>query len=439
MWNLNELIEILKPIDILKPAQVDFNNISIDSRTITKGDIFLAFKGEIKDGHDFVDNAFKNGCSLCICEKNINKPYIKVVDSKKALKELVSFNKVKSKAKVIAIVGSVGKTSTKELLKSYFNAAQIDIFYTQLNENNWIGVCKTLLRSNTKTKFGVVETGTNHKGEIAEIASFLKPDFVIFTEIGTSHLGNFGSVEAIFEEKVSIVNYLQNKNNIIYNKDNLLQKNFFNDNFTSYSKNSSNSNVYIVDYKKTEKSNIYKIKVFNQIIEIAAPFWLNVSNILAALAFLGFQKILDKEYFQKALNNINLPAYRMQLEKIKNTNFILDCYNASFESIKFAIDELNKKKGNKLAILGDVLELGDHSENIHKKIGEYVSNFDIDLITYGKDAKNIALSKHKTPFFENKEELSRTLKLIYNKYDWILIKGSRSLKMEEIFNNLKES
>lgn len=438
MWKLDELIEILKPIGILKPGQVNFNNISIDSRIITKDDIFLAFKGDFKDGHDFIDEAFKNGCSLCICEKDINQPHLKVTNSKKALKELASFNKTKSKSKVIAIVGSVGKTSTKELLKSYFDAAKIDIFYTQSNENNWIGVCKTLLRATPKTQFGVVETGTNHKGEIAEIGEFLKPDFVLFTEIGTSHLGNFGSVEAIFEEKVSIVNYLQNKNNIIYNKDNLLQKNFFNESHISYSKNYTNSNVYIIDYKKTEKTNKYTIKVFDQIVEIATPFWLNVSNILAVLSFLGFQKIFDRECFQKALNNINLPPYRMQLEKIENTNFILDCYNASFESIKFALDELNTKKGKKLAILGDVLELGSHSENIHIKIGEYISNFDIDLITYGKDAKNIAFKKHQAIFFESKEELSKTLKSMYNKYDWILIKGSRALKMEEIFNNLKE-
>ena len=323
-----------------------------------------------------------------------DRPYLKVNDSKKALKNLASFNKLRSKAKVIAIVGSVGKTSTKELLKSYFSAANIDIFYTQANENNWIGVCKTLLRASFNTPFGVVETGTNHKGEIAGIASFLKPDFVIFTEIGTSHLGNFDSIETIFEEKTSIVNYLVDKKNIVYNKDNALLKSRFHNDHISYSKNDTDADVYIIDYKKNEQSNILKVKVFDQVVQFSSPFWLNISNILSVLAFLGSQKLLDADCFQKALNSTNLPPYRMQLEKFEHTNFILDCYNASFESIKFAISELNEKKGKKLAILGDVLELGEHSESVHKKIGDYISGFDIDIIAFGKDAKYIANAKN---------------------------------------------
>ncbi|OSS41483.1 UDP-N-acetylmuramoylalanyl-D-glutamyl-2,6- diaminopimelate--D-alanyl-D-alanine ligase [Desulfurella amilsii] len=438
MWNLNEIIDQLKPLEILKPQTQTFNNICIDSRTIEKDDIFLAFKGEFKDGHDFIDEAFKRQCGLCICEKTINKPYLKVNDSKKALKNLASFNKLRNKAKVIAIVGSVGKTSTKELLKSYFSAANINIFYTQSNENNWIGVCKTLLRASCSTQFGIVEVGTNHKGEIADIASFLKPDFVIFTEIGTSHLGNFDSIEAIFKEKTSIVNFLTDKKNVVYNKDNALLKSRFSKNHISYSNNDTDADVYIIDCKKNEQINILTVKVFNQIIKFSSPFWLNISNILSILAFVGSQKLLDADYFQKALNSINLPSYRMQLEKLNSTNFILDCYNASFESIKFAINELNTKKGKKLAILGDVLELGSHSESLHKEIGEYIAGFDIDTIAYGKDAKYIALAKNKALFFENKEELSKTLKATYENYDWILIKGSRGLKMEEIFNNLKK-
>jgi len=439
MWSLGEIIEQLKPIEMLKPQTQTFNKICIDSRNIEKDDIFLAFKGEFKDGHDFIDEAFKKQCGLCICEKTISKPYLKVNDSKKALRNLASFNKLKSKTKAIAIVGSVGKTSTKELLKSYFSAANIDIFYTQANENNWVGVCKTLLRASFNTPFGIVETGTNHKGEIADIAGFLKPDFVIFTEIGTSHLGNFGSIEAIFEEKTSIVNYLTDKKNIIYNKDNALLKSRFSKDHISFSKKDTDADVYIINYKKNEQSNILEVKVFNQVMQFSAPFWLNISNILSALAFLGYQKLLEPDFFQKALDNINLPPYRMQLEKLHNTNFILDCYNASFESIKFAINELNTKKGKKLAILGDVLELGNHSENVHRKIGEYIAGFDIDLITYGKYAKYIIANvKNKALFFENKEELSKTLKSIFENYDWILIKGSRGLKMEEIFHSLNK-
>ncbi len=437
MWNLEEIIELLKPIDILKPQKDTFKNISIDSRTIEKDDVFLALKGELKDGHDFIEEAFKKGCSLCISEKNTNLPHLKILDSKKALKDLASFNKEKSKAKVVAIVGSVGKTSTKELLKSYFRSANISFFYTQANENNWVGVCKTLLRATSSHKFGIVETGTNHKGEIAEIASFLKPDYVIFTEIGTSHIGNFGSIQAIFEEKSSIVNFIPNKRNVIYNLDNSIQKNHFDKTQVGYSKNDSNANVYLADYQKNDSLNKLVLSIFGKTIKVSAPFWLNISNILAACAFLGFIGILDEEYLQNAIDNITLPPYRMQLEKLNNTNFILDCYNASFESIKFAINELSIKKGKKLAILGDVLELGSYAENLHKKIGEYVAGFDIDIISYGKNSKYIALEKRNALFFENKEDLLETLKKIYNTYDWILIKGSRNLKMEEIFNSLR--
>ncbi len=439
MWKLHELIELLQPKQVLKPDKDTFKNISIDSRTIGKEDVFLAFKGQFRDGHDFIDEAFKKQCAFCICEKETDKPHLMVEDSKNALKKLASYNKSKNNAKVVSIVGSVGKTSTKELLKSYFNTINTGIFFTQANENNWIGVCKTLLRASSQTQFGIVEVGTNHIGEISEIGRFLNPDFVIFTEIGTSHLGNFGSIESIFEEKVSIVRFLENRNNIIYNKDNPLLRGYFEKVGVSYSKNDTSADVCILDYNKSDDSYIISVRAFGELFKLRVPFWLNVSNVLAVIAFLGYQKMLDQHYFQKAIDSTILPHYRMQVEKLNNTNFILDCYNASFESVKFAIDELNTKQGKKLAILGDILELGEHSESIHKQIGQYISNFEIDLITYGQFAKYIAFSKEKAPFFENKKALSKTLKSIYYNYDWILIKGSRGLKMEEIFNNLKEA
>jgi len=439
MWKLHELIELLQPKQVLKPDKDTFKNISIDSRTIGKDDVFLAFKGQFRDGHDFIDEAFKKQCAVCICEKDTDKPHLKVEDSKDALKKLATYNKSKNNAKVVSIIGSVGKTSTKELLKSYFNTINTGIFFTQANENNWIGVCKTLLRASSQTQFGVVEVGTNHSGEISEIGRFLNPDFVIFTEIGTSHLGNFGSIESIFEEKVSIVRFLENKNNIIYNKDNPLLRDYFEKVGVSYSKNDASADVCILDYNKSNDSYVISVRAFGELIRLRVPFWLNVSNVLAAVSFFGYQKMLDQHYFQKAIDNTILPHYRMQVERLNNTNFILDCYNASFESVKFAIDELNAKQGKKLAILGDILELGEHSENIHKQIGQYIANFEIDLITYGQFAKYIAFSKEKASFFEDKKALSQTLKSIYCNYDWILIKGSRGLKMEEIFNNVKEA
>ncbi len=439
MWKLHELIELLQPRQVLKPDKDTFKNISIDSRTIEKDDIFLAFNGEFKDGHDFINEAFEKQCALCICEKDNNKPHLRVEDSKDALKKLASYNKLRNNAKVVSIVGSVGKTSTKELLKSYFKTIKTGIFFTQANENNWIGVCKTLLRASSSASFGIVEVGTNHKGEISEIASFLNPDFVIFTEIGTSHLGNFGSIEAIFEEKVSIVNLLENKNNIIYNKDNSLLRDYFKCAGISYSKNDTTADVYILDYNKNDYSNTISVRAFGELISLRVPFWLNISNVLAVIATLGYRKILDQNYLQEAIDNTILPHYRMQIEKLGNTNFILDCYNASFESIKYAIEELSTKKGKKLAIIGDVLELGDHSERIHKQIGQYAANFELDLMTYGQFAKYIAVAKEKASFFEDKKVLSQTLKSVYKNYDWVLIKGSRGLKMEEIFNNLKEA
>ncbi len=428
----DELIKELEHKQIYNIKHREFNSIKIDSREIEKGDIFIALVGKNHNAHKFIPEAFSNGAYLSIVQQNVEYPHILVDNTFEALKKLAGYMLKKSNAKSIAITGSTGKTTTKDLICSILHLKKCH--KTKSNENNFIGVSKTLL-SIGENEVCVVEAGTNHIGEMAEIAKFFKPDTAVFTNIGNSHLEHFESRRNILKEKLSL---LSKKTYPVYNYDDFLLRSALKGRGFSCSLINPQADMYI----KNIKNNSFILRYLEKEIEIIPPKDVNIYNILLSVAAaLVYDRNLTQNEINKGLSTFKHQALRMQKEYLNNTEFILDCYNANPDSVKYAISELSKKPGKKLVILGDMLELGKYAEPLHRKVGEFLSNFDMDLIAFGKNAYEIydkvRNTKNEALFFEDKKELVKELKNRFDSYDTVLIKGSRAMKMEEIFYLLK--
>ncbi len=431
---LEKLEKLIKPKSKNRILHTSFNNIKINSREINKGDIFIALVGKNYDAHKFVSQAFENGAYLAIVEKPVDYPFILVDDTYEALKKIAGYIYERSHVKSIAVLGSSGKTTTKELICSILRDRHCH--KTEENENNFIGVSKTLLSAGN-SKVYIVEIGTNHKGEIADIRNFFKPDITVFTNIGRSHIGNFGSTEAILQEKISIVT---KETKVVYNYDDLwLRKAFKDREAIKCSIINPAADVYIHSFT----DNGFIVSLFKNLININLTNKnINTYNILlsAACAYLYDSNIQEND-INRAIADFKQPKLRMQSEKINSTEFILDCYNANPDSMKYALSLFAQKGKKRLAVLGDMLELGEFSEKMHKEIGEFIDSLDTDLIAFGRNAYHIYTSaknsKHKAYFFNEKKEVVSLLKSIYEDYDTVLIKGSRGMKMEDIFYELK--
>ncbi len=432
---LEELIDQLRPKSIYNVAHKEFTNIKIDSRKIKRGNIFIALIGEKYDAHTFIRNAFNAGAYLAITQRSVEYPHILVDNTFSALKKLAEYTLIKSQATSIAVTGSTGKTTTKDLVCHILRYKRCH--KTKNNENNFIGVSKTLLDIGNN-RICVVEVGTNHMGEVAQISEFFKPDIAVFTNIGSSHLEHFHSLDNILKEKLSL---LSNTTYPVYNYDDLRLREALKDkDGLSCSIINPEADIYIDSLKKREITVSYRGQ---RKITVKQPEDVNIYNVLLAIsATLAYDDKISEETINTNLANFKCQNLRMQKEKLNKTDFILDCYNANPDSMKYAISVLSTKNGKKLAVLGDMLELGNYTEKMHREIGAFISNFDIDLVAFGKNAVYIYEEAKKQGLkalmFSDKKSVIHYLQKEYLKYDTVLIKGSRFMEMEHIFYNLRE-
>ncbi len=406
--------------------------VDIDSRTIRKGSMFFAIKGENFDGNNFAIEALKKGASKAVIDskdkkfENI-KNVIQVENSLEALQKLANYHRNKTKSKIIALTGSNGKTTSKELihlvLKEKFNTIS-----TLGNFNNHIGVPLSLLQIKENTEFSVIELGANNFGEIDLLTKIVEPDYGYITNFGKAHLEGFKTLKGVIKAKTELYNWIiQNDKTLIINNDDLEQIKFnIYKNFSFGSKTKSNYNFeYIPEKKVVVKSSeiIYKSNIYGDY---------NFSNICAAIS-IGLHFGVDSKKIQKSLLNYKLKNNRSQLIKLKSQEIILDAYNANPTSMTHAIESFSKIKGSKAVILGDMFELGNNALDEHKKIVEIVKNNKIDKSYFiGIDFFNSHDNTESLFFYKTKENFYDDVNKINEKQ--ILIKGSRGMKMEEIIN-----
>lgn len=426
-------------------------NFSRNTKEVKQGDIYIGFKGEIYDGGVFYEEAFSNGAKGCIINKIEglklkeveNKFIIQVEDTVKAIGQIARYKREKYNIPVIAVTGSVGKTSTKDIIASVVSQ-KYKTLKTQANLNNHIGMPLTILSLKDHEAL-VVEMGMNHFGELSYLTNIAKPTIAVITNVGTAHIGNLGSRENILKAKLEILEGLPKDGVVIINNDNdLLHKwQLENKKYNVITYGINNNSKYVAkEIKYTTTGSEYQLNG-KESIKVPVGGEAFVYNSLAAIS-VGELLNIPIEKIQEGIKNFELTKMRLDVQKSsKGYTIINDCYNANYDSMKSAIEYLSSSKGNrKIAVLGDMLELGEFSQELHKKVGEEVAKNKIDiLITVGKEANNIAETAKKngintTYMFENNQKAITKLKEILEPKDVVLVKASNSMNFKEIVSNI---
>lgn len=434
-------------------------NFCNDSRIATKGDVYLGIKGENFHGSTFYKEALENGATGCIVQDieiskediniYINKFIIKVKDVVKALGQIAEYKRSLYNIPVIGITGSVGKTSTKDIIAGVMKT-KYNVLKTEANYNNEIGLPLTILKLREHDAL-VVEMGMSSFGEIRWLTQIAKPTTAVITVIGSSHIGELGSRENILKAKLEILEGLSKNGALIINNDNDLL-NIWNKNNEDTHKHitygiENESNFIAKDIQVNEVGSSFIIEVQGKQYAVKVPVAGKhfIYNSLAAIA-VGLENNIEIEKIIQGIESFSLTKSRMEILKNKNNVTIInDCYNASYESVKAALEYISSLKANKkIAVLGDVLELGDFSKQMHQKMGEEVINNNIDiLLTVGKEAKEIAntvIESQKNievhSFAKNIDAIG-LLKEKMQENDVILVKASHAMHFEEIVDSIK--
>lgn len=428
-------------------------SFSRDTRKINKGDIYIGIKGETFDGSNFWRQALENGAS-CVIVENITftkeekeefkgKTIIRVTNTLEALYNIAKYKRSLYNIPVIGITGSVGKTSTKDIVANVVGQ-KYKTLKTKGNNNNNIGLPFTILGLQEEEAM-VVEMGMNHFGEISLLTSIAKPTICVITNIGTSHIGNLGSRENILKAKLEILEGCDSPI-VIINNDNDLLHNW-------YEKKKNQINIKTYGIKQASDLNAKSITLE----EVSSHFTCDLDGkeqnicvpvggehfILNSLCAVMVGEVLkiESEKIVKGIESFELTKKRMDITELENgIKIINDAYNASLESMKASIKFLSDiKEGRKIAILGDMFELGDFSKELHEKVGEEITKNQIDvLICSGENAKYIVkkakenMEDKNIYYLENKEEIINLLSEISKPGDVILWKASNGMKFYEL-------
>lgn len=442
--------EIVNP-ENYKPV----TKVFIDSRQVKKGSLFIAIKGEKFDGHNFVREVIRRGVSAVVIDrkkffhfKEIINPVILVDDTTKALGWLAEAWRNKLRSRVISLTGSAGKTTTKDMIASILSE-KYKVNKTIANNNNHIGVPLTILSTDNNHEILVLEHGTNHFGEILYTAEIAKPDYALITNIGSSHLEFLKNKKGVLKEKISLFETTKKRNGFLFiNKDDeLLSKLYRNykNKITFGTKRNSDIIGKIIKYT-TEGKPVVEIKYKKEKIVTELNLYgdQSLKNLLAAVSIAVKAGLHRKEILQGIKK---LTSTDKRLNVTKHPGFILidDTYNANPESMKSSIDILSKIKtfNKKIAILGDMFELGDNSENFHKNLLKVIKKNKINAVYTIGNMMNSLNTELKKAGIDGKHFLKRKSlsNFIFNKdFDdsVILVKGSRGMRMEEFVQKLKE-
>lgn len=438
---IKEILKITNGKLICGDEDLDIQNFEKDTRIIQKGDMYVAIKGEKFDGNDFYKDAINKGAVACLMSKEPDEKIGSIVlveNTVKAIQQIAAYKRSQVDIPVVAVTGSVGKTSTKDIVAAVMSQ-KYKVLKTQGNLNNDIGLPFTLLRLHDENAI-VVEMGMNHFGEISLLTSIAKPTLAIITNIGTAHIGNLGSRENILKAKLEILEGLQGNSVIINNDNDLLsdwaEKNKEKYNIITYGINNKNSEYVAEDIHSYEDRSEYKIDGKEVVVPVGGEHF--VLNSLCAIA-VGRYFDIPMAKITEGISGFELTKGRMEIEKAKcGASIINDTYNANYDSMKAAIEYLEKIEGKrKIAVLGDMKELGEYSESLHRKVGEEVKDIDI-LITIGELAKCIeeTADVREMLHFDNNESALEYLKKIMKKDDIILLKASNSMKFGDIAKEL---
>lgn len=432
-------------------ALENIKGVSIDSRRVQRGELFVAIKGERFDGHDFIKDAVRQGARAVVASQKIKEPMavpvLYVPDTTKALGLMASAYRRQFNIPVVAITGSAGKTTTKEIL-AHICEGKYNVLKNIKTENNQIGVSLTLLRLKKDHQVVVLELGTNHPGEIRWLAEIARPTIAVFTNVGASHLEGLKSPAGVFKEKFSLIKFMPRSGVVIFNKDD------------RYLKAIAQKRISLkkISYALKEKADV---KASNVRSPAGAQIQFKVDgrdfrmktvgehNVYNALASMGCARILniEEEMIRERLASFEGCQGRQEIKEANGLWIINDSYNSNPISFQSAVETLDSfpTKGKKILVCADMLELGVRSRSWHERMGQIIAKTKIDVVlTTGSEsfylAQQIKKTNHRPCFHcERQEEIHEYLRRFCQEGDVVLIKGSRAMKMERTVEFLTSS
>lgn len=451
--DITKMIKVENDVSSFKNSII--SGVSIDSRKIDSGNLFIPFKGEHADGHLYVADAIKKGAAAALWQKDVpnppeDLPIIVVEDTLTALQELSRSYRNQLKVKVVGITGSNGKTTTKDIVTKLLSL-QYKVQKTEGNFNNQIGLPLTILSLEEDTEIAVLEMGMSGKGEIEFLTKLARPQVAVITNIGESHLLDLGSRASIAEAKLEIIQGLEDNGLIVYFGDEIL----LSEKLSTYE-----GNGQIKTFGRTNKNDLYPVELTTG--TKGSTFKINASESKFFLPVLGAHNVLNAlaamlaaQYFQipyekmnEGFSSLRLTQMRMEMVEGKNGEKVInDAYNASPTSMKAAIDLISSLTGfqRKIVVLGDMLELGEKEKEFHYEIGKGMDPEKIDMvITFGPLGSQIAegaktrFSTENIHSFQDKAALIEELVKLTDSETLVLVKASRGMKMEEVVTALKK-
>tara|TARA_Y100000758_G_scaffold282518_1_gene230752 strand:- start:818 stop:2146 length:1329 start_codon:yes stop_codon:yes gene_type:complete len=412
----------------------EFNGVCTDTRADVNGKLFIALEGPNFDAHSFAQNAEELGAIAIIAHKKIhsNLPVIQVKNTEKAYQDIAAWHRQSHSPVVLAITGSNGKTSTKNMLNSILSLAAPTLS-TKGNLNNHLGVPKTLLELEEKHQYCIIEMGANHKHEISLLCSIARPDISIITNANNAHLGEFGSEANLVKAKGEILESLSKDGKAIINKSSPHKRTWEEmsgtENLTFFGNDSGINASDIKEFKSHINFNLNFGDVSLNI-NLSMIGLHQVDNALAAAAC-AIELGIAPDLIKKGLENTLPEKGRLELIELEDFRILDDSYNANPQSMKAAIDTLSNFSGEKILVLGSMGELGIDSKKMHQEIGEYARQSNAKhLLTIGEDAKEY----QGRPF----KDITSIFDEIQNKHkgSTILIKGSRMMRLNELVDIL---
>ena len=454
---LSEIADACCGIYYGDPAFLDreVSSVAIDSRKVVKDTLFVAIKGVRVDGHSFIPQVMEAGALCSLSEQDlgdVDYPYIRVSSCTEALKDLAEHYRRSLDIKVVGITGSVGKTSTKEMIASVLSE-KYNVLKTEGNFNNEIGLPLTVFNIREEHEVAVLEMGISHFGDMKPLAKIARPDVCVITNIGYAHLENLGTRDGILKEKSSMTDYMNPKGSIIFNGDD--------DKLKSYTSRNGRTPVYfgLTSSCPFHVENIERKGLKGTYAEFVTPtshFHAHISipgdhMIYSALAgvAVGYALGMNNEEIARGIEKLVPIAGRNNLIEAKHYTIIDDCYNANPASMKSSLDVLAYADTRKVAILGDMGELGADELAMHREVGAYAAfkNTDV-LVCIGALSKDMAEAAKETVLateknmkvfhFDTKEDFYQNMGQILKENDTILVKASHFMEFPEIVKKLSE-
>lgn len=430
-------------------AEISIKDICIDTRKVKPGSLYIAIKGERFDGHDFIPKAFELGAAAVVSSKPIEtgRPVVAVADTRLALGRIAAYYRSLFSIPVIGITGSVGKTSTKEMIAAVLGT-KYRVHKTQGNLNNDIGLPMTLFGLDETHTAAVIEMGMSALGEISYLSKITQPNLAVITNVGVSHMETLGSRENILKAKLEILDGLKPDGRVLLNADNDMLagvRETLSGRAEYFGIDSRDSIVFADNIRQVgdtmEFSFVHDGKTYPAVLPLIGIH--NVYNALAAFA-VGMHTGVTPEQIVNGVREFENAGMRQRLTEYNNIKVIEDCYNASPDSMEAAIRVIHDVEctGSRIAVFGDMLELGRDSEQLHRQVGAAAAEAGIDfLLCCGEQAVWIAEGAKQNGMLNvihcrEKEQAVKALKEILKQGDAVIVKASRGMRMEEIIQQV---